>query len=241
MIHRCADVGAGRFLDQRGWILRRRGPKQRLDGRPDAVDNGSQIGRFVYLRLAQLVERSGDRPTLCMPQHDREPGLEALGGELDTADLRGRHDIARDANDEEVAEALSKDQLGGDAGVGAAEHDSEGLLPRAGAIRGAGNALDEAAISLAQARECFLRGDHGCGTFGGTSCLRQAEPIAPPAVWPSCGRGHERAAAAPRSRPAARRTYPTACPTRRLAYRGRRPPHDRRRAPTTTRRTRSTR
>src|SRR6266511_1279809 len=101
------DVGTGRFLDQRGWILRGRSPKQRLDGRSDAVDNGSQIGRFVSLRLAQLIERSGDRPALRVPQHDRE-----------------------------------------------------GLLPRAGAIRGPGNALDEAAISLAQARECFLRGDH---------------------------------------------------------------------------------
>src|SRR6266498_4800757 len=154
------DVGTGRFLDQRGWILRGRSPKQRLDGRSDAVDNGSQIGRFVSLRLAQLIERSGDRPALRVPQHDRQPGLEPLGSELDAAHLGGRYDVARDADDEEIAEALPKHQLGGNARDGAAEHDREGLLPRAGAIRGPGNALDEAAISLAQARECFLRGDH---------------------------------------------------------------------------------
>src|SRR6267142_695674 len=205
MIHRRTDVRAGRLLNQRVRIPGHRCPKQWLDRRPDAVDNGSEIGRFMALRLAQLIQRGLDRPALRMPQDHREPGLEALGGELDAAHLGRRHDVARDANDEEVTEALPKDQLGGNAGVGATEDDGEGLLPRARATGGTGYAFDEATISLAQAGECVLSRDHGCGTFGGTSCLRQAElhfsrqpALAASTVWPGSGRESEPAAAAPR-------------------------------------------
>src|SRR5882762_8299494 len=178
MIHRRTDVRARRLLNQRIRIPGHRCPKQWLDRRPDAVDNGPEIRRLMALRLAQLIERGLDRPALRMPQNDREPGLEALGGELHAAHLGGGHDVARDANDEEITEALPKHQLGGNAGVGTAEDDRERLLPRARATGGTGYALDEAAIAIAQAGECFVRWDHGCGTFGGASCLRQAKPIA---------------------------------------------------------------
>ena len=77
----------------------------------------------------QLLERREDRAALRVPEHHDEPRAEALGGELDAADLRRRDDVAGDADHEQVAEALVEDDLGGHARVRAAEDDGERLLP----------------------------------------------------------------------------------------------------------------
>src|ERR1051325_3174335 len=95
--------------------------------------------------------------------------MEALGGELDAADLRGSDDIAGDADHEQVAEPLVEDDLRRDPRIGAAEHDRERLLAvrELGAPRLAQECLDaahvghEAEVSFAQTVECFARRDHG--------------------------------------------------------------------------------
>jgi hypothetical protein len=61
-------------------------------------------------------------------QHDDERRPEPLGGELDAADLRGRDDIAGNADDEQVAEALVEDDLRRHPRVGTAEDDGERFL-----------------------------------------------------------------------------------------------------------------
>ena len=71
-----------------------------------------------------------------------------------------RDDIAGDADDEQVAEALAEDQLRGNARIGAAQHDGERLLRRAGTASGRRAVFNKAAIPFAQARERLLSWDH---------------------------------------------------------------------------------
>ena len=79
-------------------------------------------------RAAQLLQRRGHGAALRVPEHDDEPRVELLGGELDAADQRRRDDVAGDADDEEIAEALIEHELGGHTRIGAAEDDRERLL-----------------------------------------------------------------------------------------------------------------
>ncbi len=116
--NRRPDVGACGLRGQRRGILRDSGREQRLDCRPDAIDDGAQIGGLVALRLVQLLQRGGHCAALGVAYHDGQARPEHLGRKLDAPHLRRRDDIAGDADDEEVAKALPKDQLGGNAGVG---------------------------------------------------------------------------------------------------------------------------
>ena len=63
-----------------------------------------------------------------MTHHDHEARAEPLRRKLDTTDLRGSDNVPRNSNDEEISQALIKDQLGRNPGVGTAKHDGEGLL-----------------------------------------------------------------------------------------------------------------
>src|SRR5215469_16028202 len=65
-----------------------------------------------------------------MPEYHYQARTECGGSELDTADLRGRDDVAGDANDEQVPESLIEHDLRGHARIGAAEHDRPGSLHR---------------------------------------------------------------------------------------------------------------
>ena len=71
------------------------------------------------------------------PEHDDEARAEALGRELDAADLRRCDDVARDADDEQVAESLVEHDLDGHARVGAAEDDRDAAPDRWRARRAA--------------------------------------------------------------------------------------------------------
>jgi hypothetical protein len=89
--------------------------------------------------------------------HDQANAV-AGGGKFDAADERRRHDIARNADDEQVAEALIEDDLSRDAGIGATEDDRKRLLGRrdltaAPAVvqTAAGNVRRKAGISVAEA------------------------------------------------------------------------------------------
>ncbi len=114
-----------------------------------------------------------------VPEHDDEPRAEPLGRELDAADLRRRDDVARDADDEQVAEALIEHDLDRHARVRAAEDRRERLL--AGDDGHAPNAArelvdrvlacDEAPIAVAQALERVARRDHAVILVGGSTRL----------------------------------------------------------------------
>src|SRR5215469_250070 len=63
-----------------------------------------------------------------MAEYHDEARAEGRSRELDTADLRGRDDVAGHADDEQVAESLVEDDLRRHARIRAAEHDRERLL-----------------------------------------------------------------------------------------------------------------
>src|SRR5258705_2831012 len=148
--NRCPDVRTRGLGGERGGILRDGGREQRLDGRPDAIDDGAQIGGLVALRLAQLFQRRGHRAALGVAHDHSEPRPEHLGRKLDAPHLRWRDDVAGDPDHEQVTEALAKDELRWNAGVGAPEHDGERLLPRARTATRSCSVFYEAAASPAQ-------------------------------------------------------------------------------------------
>ena len=116
--------------DQGAQIVTQLGLEQPLDRRPHAIDDRPQVPRLVLRRPLQRFERRQNRAALRMAEHDDEPRAVALGGELDAADLRRRDDVAGDADDEEIAEALIEHDLGRHARVGTSEDDGERRLPR---------------------------------------------------------------------------------------------------------------
>src|SRR6267378_1718300 len=116
--------------------------------------------------MTQVMDRRSDvgarglRGAAWRVSHDDgQPRVEALGRELDAAHLRRRDDIARDADDEQVAETLAEDELGRNARIGTAEHDGERLLAGAGTASRASPVCNEAPISVTQARQRFLSRD----------------------------------------------------------------------------------
>ena len=119
----------------------------------------------------QLVERREYGAAARVPEDHDEARAEALGGELDAADLRRRDDVAGHADHEQIAQTLIEDDLGGHARIGAAEDDGEWLLPGgelhpARGVRErrlAAHVRDEAAIAFAQPVERFAGGDHRHG------------------------------------------------------------------------------
>ena len=76
------------------------------------------------------LDRRIDRAAAGVAHDHHQARAEALGRELDAADLRRRDDVARDADDEQIAQALVEDDLGGRARIGAAEHDRARRLRR---------------------------------------------------------------------------------------------------------------
>jgi hypothetical protein len=63
-----------------------------------------------------------------VPENDNETSSEPRSGKFNAPYTRRGDDIPSDANYEQVAEALIKDDLGRYTRVGAPEHDGEGLL-----------------------------------------------------------------------------------------------------------------
>ena len=100
-----------------------------------------------------------------MTKNDNQPRPELRGSKLDAADLRRGHDIARNANDEQVAEPLVEQEFDGDARIRARDDGRKRVLsanefgaPRlAEGARVATFAGDEAAIAVAQALQGISR------------------------------------------------------------------------------------
>src|SRR6266550_3494222 len=105
------DVGARGLRGERHGIVRQWRVEQRLDRRPDAIDDGAQIRGLVALRSAQLLQRCGYGPALRVSHDDRQPRFEALGRELVFVKQKTPDDIARDADDEQVTKPLTEDEL----------------------------------------------------------------------------------------------------------------------------------
>ncbi len=162
---RSGDVGPHRLSHQRLPVVPQLGPQQRLGRGPDAIDDRPQVAGLIFQGPLQLFESRPHGAALRVPQHHHQPGAEAGGGELDAAHPGGRHDVAGDANDEQIAQPLIEDDLGGHPRVRATEDDGEGLLllrqlerPRRRGL--AADAGDEAPVAVAQMLDGFLGRSH---------------------------------------------------------------------------------
>ena len=146
-------------------VLPEVGRQQRFDRRPDAADDGPQVARALVLRLLKFFEGGDDGAALRVSEHHHEPRAEPRRRELHAVNLRRGDDVARHADDEQVAEALIEDHLGRHARVGAAQDDGERLLTGRqrqppGAVRdriAVAQSGHEAGVALAQPRERLLR------------------------------------------------------------------------------------
>ncbi len=158
-----------RLPHQRLLVLREIGPQESGDRRADALDDRAQVPRLVFRPPAQLLDRRGDGAALGVAEHDDKAHVKALGGELHAADLRRRDDVAGDADDEQIPEALVEDEFGRHARVRAAEDDGEWLLAAGDflAPRVTGRGLqasgfrDESSVPLPKPLESLQRWNHG--------------------------------------------------------------------------------
>lgn len=103
--------------------------EQTVDYRPNPVNYRPQIPRLTFRRRQQFIDRGVDGPAISVAQHFHEACAELCSGKLDATDQRRRHDIAGDANNKQVAQALIEDDLYRDSRIGAAENNSKRLLP----------------------------------------------------------------------------------------------------------------
>src|SRR5690606_14641988 len=94
----------------------------------DAIHDRCQVRRLVLARARELLNRGSYCAAAGMAEYDHEACSEALRGELDTADLRGSHDVAGDPNHEEIAQPLVENNFGRHTRIGASEHDGERAL-----------------------------------------------------------------------------------------------------------------
>ena len=110
-----------------------------LDGGGAAAARGGEhAGRHPLDDVAQEAARhlAGahghlgglDRAARVVAEHDDERAVEHADAELERAEHAGVDDVAGGADDEQVAEALVEDDLGGHPRVGAAEEDRERVL-----------------------------------------------------------------------------------------------------------------
>src|ERR1700722_18793263 len=103
-----------------------------------------------------------------MAQDHHQACAELLGSELDAADEGWGDDVAGDANDEQIAQPLIKDNFDGYTGVGTAKNGGEWLLahgqlgtpPPALNRVAIGDVRHETAVPFLQERKRFASQDH---------------------------------------------------------------------------------
>ena len=116
----------------------------------------------------KLFERGQNSTATGVAEDNNERSAEAVGGKLDAANLRRRNDVARDANDEQVTQALIEHDLRRDSRIGASENDGEWLLAfrqsaAASVVRKSGscctcrNARRETAVPFIESLQGFFR------------------------------------------------------------------------------------
>lgn len=165
MIRRCPDVRPDGVPHQCIRILLEIGLHQRFDGRADAVDDRSKIGRPAFRRTLELFQCGFNGAAHRVTQDHDKPRAESFGRKLDTADVRWGDDVAGHTDDEQVAQALMENDFRRHPRVGAAENDGERLLTRyqfsatflTGGLAVSANVRQEMTIPFSEALECFTR------------------------------------------------------------------------------------
>ncbi len=163
LVGRNADVGSNGVLRQSIEVVAEFRCQQPLDRWPNAVDDRTQIPRLVLGRPPKFFQGCLNSAALGVAQHDDEPCSEPLRGKLDATYLRRSHDVAGNTDDEQVTEALIKDDLYGHPGVGTAEYDGKrflanGRFPSMLLIHervGVAMVRYEASVSRSEALDCF--------------------------------------------------------------------------------------
>lgn len=130
MVRRGSHVGSDGAMHQIGFVFIRGGFEHRAGRRRDAVDDVSEVVAESSCAFAEGIERRFDRAAIGVAEHDGQACSERGGRELDATDERRSDDIARDAHDEQVADALIEDEFGGKSRVGAGENGGEWALSR---------------------------------------------------------------------------------------------------------------
>ena len=128
LVDRHANVRAHGFAHECVGIVAKVGREQRFDRRPYTIDNGTQVRRLFLAAPSEFFERGENRAATRMSEHDHESCAIARSGEFDAADLRRRDDISGDANDEQIAQTLIKNDFGRNARIGASENDRKRFL-----------------------------------------------------------------------------------------------------------------
>lgn len=119
----------------------------------------------------EFVQRCLDGSASRMTEHDDESRAELPCRELHAPDLRRRHDVPGDANDEQVPQSRIEDKFRRDARVGTAKDNRERLLavdeitslrsPCVTRVRG--TIGHETGVAGPKALECVNRRNHRCG------------------------------------------------------------------------------
>ncbi len=153
------DIGLDGGVDERLVREARPAGADPLDGGDDVVDERGDGA----VDLGALHHRR-DGAAGGVPHHHHERSVQVPDAVLDGPDLVGVRDIARDADDKEIAEAAIEEPLDGDARVRAGEDGGEGMLPvvarvtqpRGSGVGGFGGARDEAGVALAEQNQRLI-------------------------------------------------------------------------------------
>ena len=129
MVGRGPDVCANGLTDEGVGIVGEGGVEKWLQGWTYAIDDGAQISGVLNLYgTLKTLESREDGAATGVTEDDNEASVKPGGRELDAADLRRSDDVAGDTDNEQVAEALVKDELGRNPGIRASQDDGERLL-----------------------------------------------------------------------------------------------------------------
>lgn len=187
-LYGCPDIGMYCSRGQRVIVTAVVGFEYRFNRRTYPVEDRAQVRRRVRLVAGQFPECRHDRAAIRVPKYDDELRAKLLGCVFDAADLRGRNDVAGNTNDKQVAEALVKNRLDRDPGVGAGEYDGKRTLTvgHPGPVytlryfRGIDVAGNEAAIAIAKPIECISSGYHAGQYLAPSPGLQALSAASPP-------------------------------------------------------------
>lgn len=139
-----------------------------LDGGFEGLEEGVNPSRGMA-----AADRCGDSATFGVAENDDQVGVKVFDGVFDTADSLVGDDVAGDADDEEIADALIEEEFGGNPGIGTTEDDGERVLTFGdfgstdGGLIGVGERVfDVALVPFNQALESLVGGDAGGLGFG---------------------------------------------------------------------------
>lgn len=86
MIGGCHEIGANGVLDQFILLMPEIGGPERLNRRPDSIDDGHDVSGAFTLGPLHLVDRGADGATLRVSEYDHQSGVKLLCGEFNAAE-----------------------------------------------------------------------------------------------------------------------------------------------------------